>query len=436
MGCSVADRPGMDFDRERTGDPKAGNRHQTDAHDVRSNPELCSPFPMNPAFGQGPASCESPFRAESLLSELAEAAAERRFAVAPNPCVGAALLDDEGRELARGFHERWGGAHAEVEAIEAARAAGVDPDRWHTLVVTLEPCSSQGKTPPCTDAIVAAGIKRVIVGATDPDPRHRGAGLEALAAAGLEVEFEPSGSPLARVAPYFQEWTAHERLRRPRPWLIAKWAQTLTGQLLPPADVGQGRWISTEASRLEVQRLRRSVDAIFTGIGTVRADDPRLSLRGEAARGAKPPLRIILDTELGTPPDARLLQPVAEGEAAGLTYILCRAGASPARHRALREAGARIHSLRPGPDGRMPLRDVLAWAWRFGVRRAMLEAGPKLIQSCFDAGFVDQMRVYSGSVRGGRGESLAPLLSRLELRQRMDREVDGDAVVHAFPRAL
>ncbi len=426
----------MESDPEHSREGPKSTGREKGARDVSSSQHLRTPIYMHSAFGPGPASCESPFRVEDLLSELGQEAAGRRFWVAPNPCVGAAILDEEGHELARGFHEQWGGAHAEIAAMQAARSAGIEPERWHTLVVTLEPCSSHGKTPPCTESIVAAGFQRVIVGATDPDPRHRGQGLEALHKAGLEVEFEPSGSPLSRVAPYFEKWTAHERLRRPRPWLIAKWAQTLTGQLQPPEDVGQGRWISSEASRHEVQQLRRSVDAIFTGVGTIRADDPRLSLRGEAARGAKPPLRIILDTELGTPPDARILRATGDDELAGTTYILCRAGASATRHRALSEAGARIHSLRPGADGRPPLREVLAWAWRFGVRRAMLEAGPTLTQAFFEARFVDQMQVYTGSVRGGRGDSLAPLLTRLELRQRLDREVDGDAVMHAFPRAL
>ena len=178
-----------------------------------------------------------------LLAELGGLAREHRFRVAPNPCVGAAVLS-AGVEIGRGFHELWGGPHAELLALEAARASGMAAERWDTLVVTLEPCSTAGKTPPCTDAIRAAGIRRVVVGAVDPDARHRGRGLEALHAAGIEVIHLRGAAPLAVVAPHFLHWTSYERLRRPRPWTIAKWAQTRTGQLTPPADSGAGRWIS------------------------------------------------------------------------------------------------------------------------------------------------------------------------------------------------
>jgi diaminohydroxyphosphoribosylaminopyrimidine deaminase/5-amino-6-(5-phosphoribosylamino)uracil reductase len=267
-----------------------------------------------------------PLVLDRLLRDLVEPARAFRFEVAPNPCVGAALLDPEGVELARGFHRRWGGPHAEIEALRAAEQAGIDRSRWHTLAVTLEPCSSHGKTPPCTEAILAAGIQRVVVGALDPDPRHRGRGLELLQKAGVEVQYEPGAAPLERIAPHFLRWTDYERVRRPRPWLIAKWAQTFSGHLSPPAEVGGGRWITSPASLDEVQRLRACVDAIVTGVGTVKLDDPRLTLRGEAVAllpaGRPAPLRIVLDSELSTPPDARLLRPGEPGELGGTVYIL------------------------------------------------------------------------------------------------------------------
>ena len=187
-------------------------------------------------------------RLRSLLDELAREANTHRFRVAPNPCVGAALL--AGRKVvAKGFHERWGGPHAEIQAMAAARAAG---EKFDTLVCTLEPCSTHGKTPPCTGALLEAGVRRVVVGALDPNPGHRGKGLELLSQMGVEVELISGGSPLEVVAPHFLRWAAVERQRRPRPWVLAKWAQTRTGQLSPPKDVGDGRWISGSESRAEV----------------------------------------------------------------------------------------------------------------------------------------------------------------------------------------
>lgn len=374
---------------------------------------------------------EIDFRA--VLARLGQDARERRFDAAPNPCVGAAVLSADGRILGRGFTQAWGGNHAEIEALDAAQFAGATADDMHTMLVTLEPCSTQGKTGACTKAITEAGIRRVLVGALDPDPRHRGQGLEILRAAGLEVELYEGVTRLEEIAPHFLSWVSYERLRRPRPWAIAKWAQTRTGQLSPPEDVGEGRWISSPSSLAEVQGLRARVDAIVTGVGTVRADDPRLTLRGPAVeQGGDGPLRIVLDSELGTPPDCRLLQPTAADELGGPVYILCRAGASPNRHRALVEAGARVHGLRPDADGHVHLREALEWMWRFDVRRTLLECGPRLLRAFFEAGFVDQMRVYTGSVNGGRGESLADLLVSAGFQDRMDREIGDDAVFEAF----
>ena len=196
--------------------------------------------------------------------------------MAPNPCVGAAVLSG-GRVVARGFHERWGGPHAEVQALAAARARG--EEAGDTVVCTLEPCSTQGKTGACTDVLLAAGLSRVVVGAHDPDARHRGRGLELLRERGLECLELTRGAPLDQVAPHFLAWNATERVRRPRPWVIAKWAQTRSGQLTPPADVGEGRWISGPESLAEVHGMRGRVDAILTGVGTVLRDDPRLTVR-------------------------------------------------------------------------------------------------------------------------------------------------------------
>ena len=350
-----------------------------------------------------------------LLEELGQEALRFRFEVAPNPCVGAAVLAGE-RVLGRGYHEVWGAGHAEVQAIAAARASAVPQAEWDTLVVTLEPCSSQGKTPACTELIRSSGIKRVIVGALDPDPRHQGAGLRLLQEAGVEVLLCEGVTPLERVAPHFLRWTDADRMRRPRPWTIAKWAQTRTGQLVPPEGVGYGRWISGPESLREVQTLRGRVDAILSGVGTVLADDPRFSVRppGDPER---PPARIIFDSYLRTPPDSALLRAAEPGEAGGAVHILCLAGVEGSRERALLDAGAQVHALHVSSERELSLREAQEWMWAQGMRRVLLEAGVTLLSS------------YLGA---GQGPSLAESLMRMKLEGRLDREHGGDSVLEAF----
>jgi len=367
-----------------------------------------------------------------LLRDLGLQARAFRFEVAPNPCVGAAVLSG-GRVIARGFHEVWGAEHAEIRALAAARESGIPPSRWDELVVTLEPCSSRGKTPPCVEAVLASGIRRVIVGEIDPDPRHRGAGLQALREAGLEVLLLEGAAKLSDVAPHFLTWTSDDRIRRPRPWTIAKWAQTRTGQLAPPPEVGGGRWISGPEAQREVQILRGRVDAIVSSVGTVLRDDPRLTVR-PPGDGSRPPLRVILDSRLRTPPDATLLRPPGPGEAGGGVHILCVAGEDEGRHRELVAAGAHVHELHAATDDGVSLRDAHTWMWERGLRRMVLEAGPRLLTHHLQSGFVDQMRVYTGPVNGGEGLTMADWLTRLAFRERLDRECGADAVLEAFLR--
>ncbi|HJP00717.1 MAG TPA: bifunctional diaminohydroxyphosphoribosylaminopyrimidine deaminase/5-amino-6-(5-phosphoribosylamino)uracil reductase RibD [Planctomycetota bacterium] len=370
-----------------------------------------------------------------LMEELCREAAEYRFEVAPNPCVGAAVFAGE-RELARGFHRWWGGPHAEIEALAAAAESDLPRERWDLLVVTLEPCSSHGKTGPCVEAILAAGIPRVVVGALDPDPRQCGAGIERLRAAGVEVVVLEGTAPIERVAPHFTRWMSADRLRRPRPWTIAKWAQTRSGQLTPPGDVGGGRWISTSASLEEVAVLRGRVDAIVSGVGTVLADDARFTVRPPGDIAAAP-LRVILDSCLRTRPEAALLQSPAAGEGAGAVHFLALAGVGARRAEALRAAGSSVHGLHGAEGGgHVSLSEVGAWLWEAGVRRVLLEAGPTLLQAWLSAGAVDQVRVYTGAVNGGRGPSMGEWLGAAILDGRRERECGEDAVLEGFPRPV
>lgn len=365
-----------------------------------------------------------------LLAELGARAGAYRFEVAPNPCVGAAILSD-GAVVARGYHRAWGGPHAEVEAIAAAEASGVPREKWDLLLVTLEPCSSTGKTPPCVEAILAAGIGCVVVGELDPDARHRGRGLEQLREAGVEVYLLDGHAPLEEVAPHFLAWNDPERLRIPRPWTIAKWAQTRTGQLLPPEDIGEGRWISCDLSREEVAVLRGRVDAIVTGVGTVLDDDPRLTVRPPGDTSA-PPLRVVLDSYLRTPPDAELFAPPRGDEGVGEVHLLAIVGADASRWRALAEAGARVHGLRGEGGDHVSLAAVQEWLWSRGLRRVLLETGPTLLLKSLERGYVDQVRIYTGDVNGGRGVSSGAWLATGHLEQRLDRECGTDAVLEAF----
>ena len=365
-----------------------------------------------------------------LLSELGAEARPWRFEVAPNPCVGAAVLAG-GEVVARGFHRVFGGPHAEIDALRRAAQTTVPKSAWDLMVVTLEPCSSQGKTGACVQQILQAGIPRVVVGSLDPDRRHQGAGLQQLRDAGLEVYLMEGHADLAKVAPHFLDWNSPDRLRRPRPWTVAKWAQTRTGQLQPPEDVGEGRWISCDESRTEVLQLRSHVDAIVTGVGTVLSDNPRLSVRAPVVT-QRAPLRIVLDSFLRTPPDGNLFKPVETGEVAGEVVILTVAGAGGGRWRALEAAGARVHGLHTEDGHHVALREVQTWMWDQGLRRVLLETGPTLLNSYLQRGYVDQVRIYTGDVNGGRGTSMGPWLASAKLDGRLDRELGRDAVLEGF----
>ena len=365
-----------------------------------------------------------------LLGELGEGASERRFEVAPNPCVGAAILS-EGRVVARAYHEFYGGPHAEVAALRAAEASDTPASEWDVLVVTLEPCSSEGKTPACVDAILAAGIRSVVVGSLDPDPRHEGRGLERLRDAGVDVYLMEDICRLRDISPHFLHWMRPERLRRPRPWTVAKWAQTRTGQLQPPKDIGEGRWISCETSRREVHVLRSRVDALVTGVDTILADDPRLSVRPPVV-AERAPLRVVLDSYLRTPPDAQLFEALDEGELAGEVHVLSLAGGDPIRLRALEAAGAQVHGLHSEHGDHIGLREVQEWLWAKGARRILLETGPTLLSAYLGRQYVDQVRVYTGDVSGGEGTSMGVWLAGTKIRERLDRESGSDAVLEGF----
>lgn len=317
--------------------------------------------------------------------------------VEPNPAVGA-VVAAAGRIVGEGWHARFGGPHAEVGALAEAGPAA----RGATLYVTLEPCCHHGKTPPCTDAIIAAGVGRVVVAAGDPHPAVAGGGLARLRAAGIAVEVGLLGAEARRLTAPFRKLVATGR-----PWVIAKWATSLDGRLAGPP--GADRWLSSEASRRLVHALRGRVDAIVVGIGTALADDPLLTVRPDGAAPAdeppRRPLRVVLDRAARLPPTSRLVQ------TAGEVPVLVAVGPdAPAdRVAALRAAGCDVFVSTAAT--RADRFDALLL--ELGARRltnVLVEGGAAVLDECFRAGAVDEAWVFvAPAVLGTAAASLPSL---------------------------
>ncbi|RMF74303.1 MAG: bifunctional diaminohydroxyphosphoribosylaminopyrimidine deaminase/5-amino-6-(5-phosphoribosylamino)uracil reductase RibD, partial [Planctomycetota bacterium] len=260
--------------------------------------------------------------------------------VEPNPPVGCVLVRG-GRELARGFHRYFGGPHAEVDALRRAGNA-----RGATAYVTLEPCCYHGKTPPCTQALIAAGIRRVVAAVRDPNPRVSGRGLALLRRAGLQVDVGVLADEAEALIAPFRKLT-----KTGRPWVIAKWAQSLDGRIA--TRTGDSRWISDVAARTHAHRTRARVDAIIIGARTAGIDDPLLTAR--LARPRRVAARVVLDPNLRTPTNGRLVRTAGNFP----TWICCDASASKRRRAELLDAGCRIITLARRGDGSFRLARLL-----------------------------------------------------------------------------
>lgn len=331
----------------------------------------------------------------AAMTRAIELARRGEGRVEPNPMVGAvvAVPDDAGRQriIGEGWHAEFGGPHAEIMALEAAgpRARGT------TLFVTLEPCCHHGKTPPCTDAVIAAGISRVVIAARDPFPAVAGGGIAALEQAGIAVEvglLEPEATRLT--APF------RMLVERGRPWVIAKWAMSLDGALATGSQ--EDRWLSSPASRRIVHELRGRIDSILVGIGTALADDPLLTPR---PAGGRTPLRIVLDSQARLPLASQLVATAREAP------VLVAVGtAAPAnRLAALQEAGCEIWTA-PQVDRPTQLRSLLE---ELGSRRhtnLLVEGGPDVLRSFFAAALVDEVWTFiAPRIVGGAGPAAPPL---------------------------
>ena len=337
----------------------------------------------------------------------------------PNPLVGAVLA--RGTEvIGKGWHRRAGNPHAEIEAFRDAEARGNDV-RGATLYVTLEPCSTHGRTPPCTDAILRSGVVRVVVAASDPNPRHAGRGFELLRAAGIAVEHGILAEESNRMNEAFNHWIVHRT-----PFVTAKAAMTLDGKIATAS--GESKWITGPRSRAHALRLRLEADATLVGIGTVLADDPSLTVR--PAPGFRPPRwfppkrRIVLDSQARIPLRSRLLTDGFHDR----TFIVVSGAAPAGRIAALRERVTVLES--PSRDGRPDPVWLMSELGRIGVTHLLVEGGGEVLATFFEAGLVHRTAFfYAPKVLGGRddrkavaGEGFrslesAPVLGGLETRR-------------------
>lgn len=297
--------------------------------------------------------------------------------VNPNPLVGAVLVRD-GEIIAEGWHARCGGLHAERSALSNCRARNISPE-GATLYVTLEPCCHTGKQPPCTEAVIEAGIARVVVGSADPNPLVAGRGCKQLRAAGIAVDEGVAQTECDAINPFFFHFITHRT-----PYVTLKYAMTLDGKIA--TKTGASRWITGSAARERVHAERLRHAAIMVGIGTVLADDPQLTCRIEGGRN---PLRVICDSHLRTPITSAIAQSAHDVP----TIIACVPDASGERASELEKTGCEIVRV-PERDGRIDLQQLMAALGKRGIDSVFLEGGATLAACALEAGIVNHVQAF------------------------------------------
>ncbi len=334
----------------------------------------------------------------AVMRRAFELAARGQGFVEPNPMVGAVLVDDELKRLGEGYHQQFGGPHAEIEAIsDAVRRRRKKRLKDATLFVSLEPCCHFGKTPPCTQAILAAGIRKVVIGRTDPNPQVAGGGIAELRAAGVEVEVGVLEADAKRLTAPFAK-----RLTTGLPWVIAKWAMSWDGKIATGS--GDSKWISNEASRAVTHQLRGRIDAILVGAETARRDDPLLTARPPGPRAAT---RVVLDSIASLRADSQLVRTIGEAP----LLIITGPDAPLDNVNRLRAAGAEVCVLGDDSDSAaQPTtakelkkirpaepRAVLAELGRRGVTNVLIEGGAAILGAFSDLDLIDEVHVFIGS---------------------------------------
>ncbi|MEZ4571454.1 MAG: bifunctional diaminohydroxyphosphoribosylaminopyrimidine deaminase/5-amino-6-(5-phosphoribosylamino)uracil reductase RibD [Thermomicrobiales bacterium] len=339
-----------------------------------------------------PQPTDEPPGSDAAFMRSALAEARRAMGrVAPNPAVGAIIVRD-GKIVGRGATQPPTGDHAEIVALKAAgnQAAGAD------LYVTLEPCCHLGRTPPCTDAIIAAGIRRVVIGTVDPNPEVHLGGIKQLEQAGIEVRVGVLEREASNAIAGFRS-----RISSGRPHVLVKYAMTLDGKIA--TRTGHSRWISGPEARVLTHVMRDRIDAIMVGSNTVVVDNPRLTTRLDdkisGSGGPHHPRRIVIDGRLRTPPDADILAPGSGDE----PLIYCTEDAPADAERRLVDAGAIVRRI-PATNNHVDLRPVFEDLGRLGLNQLLVEGGGGLIGACLDVGLVDEIITFIAPVIvGGDG---------------------------------
>src|SRR6266851_3257839 len=337
----------------------------------------------------------------AFLREALDLARQGKGQTSPNPAVGAVLARD-GEVVGRGFHTYSGVKHAEIRALDEAGARA----RGATLYINLEPCSHVGRTGPCADALIAAGVSRVVAAMQDPDPRVAGEGFRKLRSAGIEVELAPE---FAGEAEKLNEEFVHF-MRTGRPVVTLKTALTLDGKIAAPDD--NSGWITSDVARAHVQQLRHNADAILTGVGTVLADDCRLTDRTGLTR-SRPLLRMVADSQLRIPLDSQMVAGAQDDLA-----VVGTSAASPERRQALESRGVKVLTF-DGPGGRTDLRRLVEWLGEEKRLSLIIEAGSMLNWAALDSGIVDKVFFYYAPKILGGTEAL-PVAGGPGRRRRMD----------------
>lgn len=353
---------------------------------------------------------------EPLMRRALELARRGEGRVEPNPMVGAVVASAAGDVLAEGWHDRFGGPHAEAVALARAGTAA----HGATLYVTLEPCCHTGKTPPCTAAILEAGISRVVVAAGDPFPAVAGRGIAALEVAGIQVEVGLLEAKARRLTAPFRTLVTEGR-----PWVIAKWATSLDGRLAAPA--GGDRWISSRESLALVHELRGRVDGVLVGVGTALADDPLLTARPEGPRRAT---RIVLDGRASLPLGSNLVRSAREWP----LVVAIGPAADPGRIAALEAAGCEVwRGIESEPVGRLAA--LLGELGRRRFTNLLVEGGAAVLGSLFAGGLVDEVHAFTAAkILGGAGDSLPTLPDPPPIEVEEVLHPGGDVLIRGLVR--
>lgn len=376
---------------------------------------------------------------EQFIRRALDLAAQGIGLASPNPCVGAVVVDSHGNIVATGAYSYDGLKHAEIRALETAG----EKARGATLYINLEPCSHQGRTPPCADAVIAAGIRRVVASMTDPNPAVAGRGFEKLKAAGIQVETGLCQSEARRLNESFANF-----IQRGIPLVTLKAAMTLDGRIAlppgnsPPRTIGipRGGWITGEDARAHAHELRHRHDAILAGVGTVLADDPLLTDRSGHPR-RRPLLRVILDSHLRLPLDSRLVQSVRADDRLKSDVLVFCSSAQPSKQSQLEKSGVRVEQVPAAArDGCVNLVGVLRRLGQLEITSVLVEGGAAVYGNALESEVIDKVFLYyAPTIVGGTVPFLAgpgpqALSSALRLKSFQLHRFKEDFAVEGYLR--